>query len=241
MMDLHCHVDLYPDFDVVLKDIERSGLYVLSVTTVPSAWQGTRELTKSLPRVKTALGFHPQVAHLREHELALFETLVPDTRYIGEVGLDGSKGFKEHFAIQQKVFTEVLKLCQRFSDKILTIHSLGAVEEVLDCLALYPGFGVPIFHWFLGTKKQLDTAVNVNGFFSVGPAMLSSARGKRIAGWIPKDRLLLESDGPFATLDSKPCYPSDVQVVIDYLCGLWDAEEHEVREQLTDNFKRLLE
>ncbi|MDF4338768.1 TatD family hydrolase [Vibrio parahaemolyticus] len=91
MMDLHCHVDLYPDFEVVLKDIKDTGFYVLSVTTVPSAWEGTKNLTKDIPRVKTALGFHPQVAHLRENELALFENLIAETRYIGEVGLDGSK------------------------------------------------------------------------------------------------------------------------------------------------------
>ncbi|HHC6561642.1 TatD family deoxyribonuclease [Vibrio parahaemolyticus] len=240
MMDLHCHVDLYPDFEVVLKDIKDTGFYVLSVTTVPSAWEGTKNLTKDIPRVKTALGFHPQVAHLRENELALFENLIAETRYIGEVGLDGSRGFKAYFAIQTKVFTEVLKLCQRFEDKILTIHSLGAVEEVLDCLAMYPGSGVPIFHWFLGTKKQIDKAVQLSGFFSVGPAMLLSARGRKVVGWIPRDKMLLESDGPFAKLGERSCYPSDVRVVINYLCDLWGMTEREVHSQLEINLRTLL-
>lgn len=46
MMDLHCHVDLYPDHSEILSDIENSGYYVLSVTTVPSAFNGTAHLTK---------------------------------------------------------------------------------------------------------------------------------------------------------------------------------------------------
>ena len=29
MMDLHCHVDLYPDHGEILNDIEDSGYYVL--------------------------------------------------------------------------------------------------------------------------------------------------------------------------------------------------------------------
>ncbi|MBF4218137.1 hydrolase TatD, partial [Vibrio anguillarum] len=48
MMDMHCHVDLYPEHQKVLDDIERSNYYVLSVTTVPSAFEGTVNLTKGL-------------------------------------------------------------------------------------------------------------------------------------------------------------------------------------------------
>ncbi|MDF5463555.1 TatD family deoxyribonuclease, partial [Vibrio parahaemolyticus] len=71
MMDMHCHVDLYPEHQKVLDDIERSNYYVLSVTTVPSAFEGTVNLTKGLKHCKTALGLHPQLAHLRKNELPI--------------------------------------------------------------------------------------------------------------------------------------------------------------------------
>nr|WP_273424615.1 Qat anti-phage system TatD family nuclease QatD [Halomonas sp.] len=183
MMDLHCHVDLYPDFDEVLDDIQRSNFYVLSVTTVPSAFEGTVRLTERLKNCKTALGLHPQLAHQRKNELALFDELAEKTRYIGEIGLDGSKGFKEHLDDQLIVFNHILRSCEYYSNKILTIHSLNAVNDVLACLRKYPRAGIPILHWFLGTKSQLDTAVEIGCYFSIGPALLNSARGRTIISW----------------------------------------------------------
>ena len=75
-MDFHCHVDLYPDHREVLNDLRECNYYVLSVTTVPSAWRGTVKLTEGISRCKTALGLHPQLAHLRKHELAIFDELI---------------------------------------------------------------------------------------------------------------------------------------------------------------------
>ena len=109
MMDLHCHVDLYPDYLEVLNDIKSSNYYVLSVTTVPSAFEGTVQLTSDIKHCKTALGLHPQLAHLRKNELPLFDKLVDRTRYIGEIGLDGSKGYADYFDDQLEVFTHILK------------------------------------------------------------------------------------------------------------------------------------
>lgn len=44
MIDLHCHLDLYPDPQAIVAECVRRRLYVLSVTTVPSAFEGTAAL-----------------------------------------------------------------------------------------------------------------------------------------------------------------------------------------------------
>ena len=146
MMDLHCHVDLYPDHDKILNDIENSGYYVLSVTTVPSAFKGTVALTSNLNNCRTALGLHPQLAHQRHNELTLFDSLCSDTRYIGEIGLDGSKGYAEHMEVQQMVFEHILNKCCEFDDKILTIHSLNAVDKILELPVSYTHLTLPTIY-----------------------------------------------------------------------------------------------
>jgi TatD DNase family protein len=224
MMDLHCHVDLYPDHQEVLNDIRQSNYYVLSVTTVPSAWEGTVKLTEGLKHCKTALGLHPQLAHQRKNELPLFDKLIGETRYIGEIGLDGSRGYKEHLDDQLLVFKHILKKCEKFDDKILTIHSLNAIEQTLDCLGEFPKSGRPILHWFLGTKKQVLEAVELGCYFSIGPAMLQSTRGKNVISWLPQERVLLETDGPFAKVEGKILFPSDVKVVVDHLGTVWNLD-----------------
>lgn len=241
MMDLHCHVDLYPDFDKVLSNIQDSGFYVLSVTTVPSAYEGTAKLTRNLKKCRTALGLHPQLAHQRKNELPLFDRFAPETRFIGEIGLDGSREYKEYMEDQLEVFNHVLKTCELYNDKILTIHSLNAVDEVLACLRGHPRAGRPILHWFLATKKQVLEAVGLGCYFSIGPAMLTSKRAKSVIAWIPRDRVLLETDGPFAQLDDKPLYPSDTSTVINYLAVEWGVSLGIVYEQLKINLIHLLD
>ncbi|WP_050917693.1 Qat anti-phage system TatD family nuclease QatD [Vibrio campbellii] len=240
MMDLHCHVDLYPDHDKVLKDIDSSGIYVLSVTTVPSAFRGTVALTNKLDNCRTALGLHPQLAHQRYNELSLFDSLCDGTRYIGEIGLDGSKGYVEHIEVQRVVFEHILNKCCEFNDKILTIHSLNAVDKVLDLLSVYPKAGRAILHWFLATKKQVDRAVELGCYFSIGPAMLHSVRAEKVISWLPKERVLLETDGPFAKVKGKILFPSDVVEVISYLSIQWGESKNAVQDQLKSNLKALL-
>ena len=240
MMDLHCHVDLYPDHQEVLNDIRQSNYYVLSVTTVPSAWEGTVKLTEGLKHCKTALGLHPQLAHQRKNELPLFDKLIGETRYIGEIGLDGSSGYKDHLDDQLLVFKHILKKCESFNDKILTIHSLNAVEQTIECLKEFPKSGTPILHWFLATKKQVMEAAELGCYFSIGPAMLQSTRGKKVISWLPQDKVLLETDGPFAKVEGQILFPSDVNVVVDYLGSLWDLELQSTLVQLRQNLVAII-
>ena len=240
MMDLHCHVDLYPDYGEILSDIENSGYYVLSVTTVPSAFRGTVALAENLTNCRTALGLHPQLAHQWHKELPLFDSLCNETRYIGEIGLDGSKGYAEHIDVQRLVFEHILKKCCEFDDKILTIHSLNAVDDVLDLLKKYPNSGTPILHWFLATKKQVTKAIELGCYFSVGPAMINSSRAKKVISWLPRNKVLLETDGPFAKTDGKPALPSDVVLVIRYLSVLWGKPIDQIQDDLKLNLKNLV-
>ncbi len=241
MMDLHCHVDLYPDHNKVINDIQRSGYYVLSVTTVPSAFKGTKDLTSGLTNCRTALGLHPQLAHKRHEELSLFDSLLNQTRYIGEIGLDGSKNYAEHMEIQQVVFEHILNRCCEYHDKILTIHSLNAVDKVLELLSAYPKAGKPILHWFLATKKQINKAVDIGCYFSIGPAMLNSARAKKVISWLPSDRILLETDGPFAKTKGRASLPSDVELVVQYLSEIWKKPIKSINIILKSNLKKLVD
>jgi len=240
MMDLHCHVDLYPDHDKILTDIENSGYYVLSVTTVPSAFKGTEALTSKLNNCRTALGLHPQLAHQRLNELSLFDSLCRDTRYIGEIGLDGSKGYIAHMEAQKIVFEHILNKCCEFDDKILTIHSLNAVDATLELLSLYKAAGTPILHWFLATKRQIDRAIELGCYFSIGPAMLTSARAKKVISWLPQNRILLETDGPFGKIEGRSTFPSDVVLVIEFLADLWEVPARLVQRELKSTFIKVV-
>lgn len=239
MIDFHAHLDLYGDPHTVVRECVARDLYVLSVTTTPSAWSGTAALAKDAPRIRTALGLHPQIAHERKGELALFERLIPEVRYVGEIGLDGSPEYQRYWADQEQVFSRVLTLCARAGGRIMTIHSRRAATQVLDALTMEPRAGIAIMHWFSGTQRELARAVDMGCWFSVGPAMLAGNKGRALAAKMPRDRVLTETDGPFAQVDGRAAWPWDAKLALEVLSDVWSESIETVQCQLKSNLRRL--
>ncbi len=240
MIDLHCHLDLFPDPAAIAAQCVARRLYVLSVTTLPSAFEGTAALVPVGGRIRTALGLHPELAAARTHELALFERLLPRTRYVGEVGLDGSRDHRQTLDVQRTVFNTVLRLCRQAGGKTLTIHSRGAITAVLDALTREPRAGQYVLHWFLGTSSQVARAVELGCWFSVGPSMLASRSGRRAVMAMPTDRVLPESDGPFGQVGGVPVTPWDAWGVASSLAECWRWTPGAVEQQMRATFANLL-
>lgn len=215
------------------------GLYVLSVTTTPSAWEGTSALASAAPRIRTGLGLHPQIAHERHFELSLFEKLVGRVRYVGEVGLDGSPELRAHWQTQVAVFDQILSLCEKAGGRVLSLHSRRAVKPVIDALEKYPAVGVPILHWFSGSQRELDRACEMGCWFSVGPAMLRGEKGRKLVAKMPQDRILTESDGPFAQMGGRSIWPWEADEAATQLADLWEVDRGTAASILQRNLSRL--
>ncbi len=239
MIDLHCHVDLYPDPVAVLDGAEKRGTFVLAVTTTPLAFQGNLDLVGDRRRIRVALGLHPELVAERHAEIDLFVDLLPRTAYVGEVGLDGSPRNRASFAKQERVFERVVGECARLGGRVLSIHSRRAASAVLDILGTTPTCGVPVLHWFSGTPRELERAVATGCWFSVGPLMLATPAGRRLVSAMPIDRVLTETDAPFAQAAGKPLMPWDVVDAEAALAGLWSLTQEETRHRLRQNLLAL--
>lgn len=239
MIDFHAHLDLYPDPSAVAKECSAQGIYVLSVTTTPSAWKGTSALVVPGSRIRTALGLHPQIAHQRKSELELFDKYLPDTPYVGEIGLDGAPEFKKYWDDQIAVFEHILHGCTRLGGRIMSIHSRRATSGVLDRLEAFPNAGVPILHWFSGSRRELDRAVSLKCWFSVGPAMLLATKSRDLVSNMPRERILTETDGPFAQVEGRNAMPWDAKRVAVQLADLWKIPIEDVEQKLYSNLRQL--
>jgi len=239
LIDMHCHLDLYPEPAAQVSAIRSSGAYVLSVTTTPRAWEKTSALAAGHSRIKTALGLHPQLAAERRSELALFDALLPRARYVGEVGLDGGTEYRTSWEAQVAVFDHVLASCVRAGGRILTLHSRRAATAVLDALERHPGYGVAILHWFSGSQRELARAIEMGCWFSVGSGMLRGQKGRTLAAMMPPDRVLTETDGPFAAENGEPLQPAQCQASVQTLAQLWEIEAELASRRILDSFRRL--
>jgi TatD DNase family protein len=211
-VDLHVHLDLYKDHARLIAECDRAGVATLAVTTTPKAWPRNRELAQGSRHVRVALGLHPQLVAERAGELALFEHLLPEARYVGEVGLDAGPRFYRSFPEQERIFDRVLRLCAEQGGKILTVHSVRAVGKVLGHIERqFPtSRGRVVLHWFTGTASEARRAADLGCYFSINAEMLRSPKHRELVGKLPVDRLLTETDGPFVERDGRPARPVDV-------------------------------
>jgi TatD DNase family protein len=240
MIDFHCHLDLYPKPEEIVQGCSERRMYVLSVTTTPVAWEGTTALASGHDRIRTAIGLHPQLASQRKGELARFRELLPETRYVGEVGLDGTPDCLPYWSDQVEVFESILRACVSVGGRVLSVHSRRAEDEVLARIESFTGAGRIVLHWFSGRPRALQRAIDLGCWFSVGPSMLRSKNGCNLVAAMPQDRVLTESDGPFAIHQGRSAMPWDVEEAVRGLARLWQLSTEEVNSRLMGNLRALV-
>lgn len=239
LFDTHCHLDLYPDYGNVIDEIERARIYTIAVTNTPSVFRRSSQIAERTRFVRTAIGLHPELVGQRYGELDLFTELLGETRYVGEVGLDFVSQDQRDRDLQKKVFGTVLERCADFGDKFITVHSRRAASDVVDMVgSAYPG--TVVLHWFSGSAKVLERALEYGLLFSVNPAMLAGEKGRKLVADIPLDRLLTETDGPFVKVGDSVARPRNVAGVVSELAELKNLDPTRVAATLFDNFRDAL-
>jgi TatD DNase family protein len=196
---MHCHLDLMPAMQRIIKESLPEELGIIAVTTTPKAYKKEMEFCKENPNIKVALGLHPQLIAERYNEFDIFMNYIEEAKYIGEIGLDFNKQYYSSKEKQIDIFTNIIRLCSKFGDKVISIHSAKSVQYILDILEHYniTKNNYCILHWFTGTEKQLVKAIELGCYFSVNKKMLYTVSGKKIIEMIPESRVLVETDAPF--------------------------------------------
>jgi TatD DNase family protein len=237
LYDTHFHLDLFKSTDEIICSIEKNKIYTIAVTNLPVLFKKMNENVSS-KYIRPALGFHPELLLQYKHHIPQMWSLLKETRYIGEVGLDFKTG-KDFKELQISFFSELIKRCNVLGDKILTIHSRMSAEEVVSIIG--GNFkGKIILHWYSGSKIILQQAIKNGYYFSINYAMVKSNSGKELISSIPKDRLLLETDAPFVKINNKPFLPVDIKQIVKELSIIFGLDQMEMSSILWSNFKALI-
>jgi TatD DNase family protein len=240
-VDFHCHLDLYPDFEELVRESERLGIFTLAVTTTPKAWARNNMLASSTKYVRAALGMHPQLVAERWREIDLWEKLLGETKYVGEVGLDAGPRYFSSIARQAEVFRRILRCCAQVGDKILSIHSVRSAPKVLDLLEeeVPKGRAKFVLHWFTGSAADAKRAAALGCYFSINSQMLSTDRGRALISSLPIEQLLTETDGPFTSEGDRPARPRDVRQTLTLLGAARGLSADQCADVVLRNLKTL--
>lgn len=234
-VDTHCHLDLLPD---PAQALDRApDTIVVAVTELPSRYRLLSTRFRGEPRVRVAIGLHPlRAATAGALEEGLLVRQLDGTDYVGEVGLDFSKHGRETQRAQLRVFERLLAE-PTLRRKVVSVHSRGADLAAIERLR---GARVrAILHWYTGSRGLLDDALSAGMYFSINPSMLRSEKGRAVIAALPIDRVLTESDAPFARMNGATSAPSDIASVVTTLAAKWDMTVDNARQVVHENFLSL--
>lgn len=234
-VDTHCHLDLLDD---PVRELDAADdTVVVAVTELPSRFRLLKARFRDDRRVRVALGLHPlRAATAGPIEEGLLIRQLRECDYVGEVGLDFSAHGRDERNAQLRVFERLLAEPE-LQHKIVTVHSRGAESEVINRLGLASIQAV--LHWYTGPARLIDDALSAGMYFSVNPAMVSTAKGRSLVEALPPERVLTETDAPFAKARGRPLAPSDVRLAVRALAELWNVSHDNAKCIVHENLGRL--
>ena len=242
--DAHVHANLMDSPLNVARSSNDAGLGLFTCGVTPHDYL---ELAPQLTQdnIRVGLGAHPWYisdGRVAEKDIELLLELMGETPYIGEIGLDFSSrycvdGLQE---LQVNTFTQICtraaELSHNGQPRVLSMHTVRSVDAVLDILEQTGAAQacVPIIHWFSGSSNELQRAIKLGCWFSVGEMSLKTKRGREYAKVYPKDKLLTETDLP----SSNHTDISSADIVDSLkraLSGLSEARGYSVQTEVMTN------
>ncbi|TAL25412.1 MAG: YchF/TatD family DNA exonuclease [Nitrospirae bacterium] len=166
---------------------------------------------------------------------------IPKVVAIGETGLDYHYDNSPR-DVQKQVFKKHLSLAREL-DLPVIIHSREAQEDTLDILK-ESGVSNGVLHCFSGDMDMAERVMELGFYISIaGPVTFRNAKKlTEIAGAIPDDYLLIETDAPYLTpepLRGKRNEPAFVRHTAKKIAELRGVSFEDVARITTLNAKRL--
>ena len=231
LIDTHLHLDCCKNHQEIYRKINESKQYTLCVTNTPEAFERCISFYPETKYVKFALGFNPQCVVETKFDSFKFMKNIKKARYIGEVGLDFTKPYVQYKEEQIKIFDFICKIAAN-NNRIMSVHSRGAEEEVLEILERN-NVRRAILHWYTGEVGLIERIIEDGYYFSVNSRMIK----KESIYFLNKYRILTETDAPF-TIDIEENYIKYSKILMQTYLAI---KKIYTDISIIDNFRELLE
>lgn len=211
MIDTHAHLNfpqLANQIDQIVENSKKAGLtgIIIASSNLKDSFLSV-ELAKKYPDfLYASVGIHPQNTDpengtsVESQLVSLEKLLTTNIVAIGETGLDFSPappGEKDRTKEEQEqLFKGQMTLALKYKLP-LVIHAREAVDEAIDLLSNSSTLK-GVFHCYAGGKKRVAKVLNLPGswYFGFDGNLTYDAGLQNILTFIPKDRILIETDSP---------------------------------------------
>lgn len=229
-------------------------MWGVSVGTRPSQWPNLDAIRALAGDWQVAVGIHPQcLPEMDAAELAKgLATLAREAKRlvavaIGECGFDGATA-RTHAAWSLSKQAEIVGAHIDVAEQLglpVIVHVQDAMGPALDYFekrgALKYG---AVLHAFGGPAELVARWAKLGFYFGLGPSVtwIKSKKPKEAARRVPMDRVLFETDAPYAYLEgstTRQGEPADVAAVARFVAELRGVSFEEMARVSTENARRL--
>lgn len=263
-VDSHCHLNLknptpknadeeskirdgYYAADAQVRRANDAGVkYMLTICTVLSEADLVQSIAEAHDGVFCSVGIHPQEAmkHFETYSREDMTRIIREhaaqkkTVAIGEIGLD------YHFErdsekYQKDLFEMQLDLAEKCGLSV-SIHSRDAIDDTVAILKNHPKVR-GVIHCFSGEMEFAKDSLDIGYYIGVGGSVTFKNSGmlRETAKFIPKDRLVLETDAPFLApvpMRGKTNEPAFIPMIAAKIAEIWKTDTAEVGRKTSRNF-----
>jgi TatD DNase family protein len=205
IIDSHAHLDdgaFSNEIDMVMARARAEGVgAVINPGADVASSKAAIAIAAVYPEVYALAGIHPhEAAGVAAEAIGEIAAILsaPKVVGIGEIGLDYYRELSPRDD-QQRVFREQMELAREMGLPV-QIHNRDAHSDTLKIVQEYSG-RVPaiVMHCYSGSAEMARELVRLGCYISLaGPVTYRNARRQvEVAGQVPLDRLLVETDSPY--------------------------------------------
>ncbi len=258
LIDTHCHLNFQTYEEDRKQVIERAGAAGVACIINPGidleTSQAALDLAAQHEGIYAAAGIHPNSSvDFTDASLSTLQALTqqPKIVAIGEIGLDYHWD-KSPKTQQFAAFESQLELAKHLELPVI-IHNREASEDVIAMLEQWadnlpaalkdrPG----VLHSFSAPLQIAERALKIGFYLGfTGPITYKNADNLRsIASYIPLERILVETDGPFLTpipYRGQRNEPAYIPLIVERLAALKQVSIEAMGKATTENAIRLFQ
>ena len=241
LIDAHCHLDRYEEnLAYVLDKIKEHRIFTISNSMDLPSYKQNVKIAATSDLILPVFGIHPWNASEYVGCLNDLDWAIAESPMIGEIGLDYYFVREtSRYDDQREVFEHFLRAASR-QRRIVIVHTKGAESETFQLLKKYNMERV-IIHWYSGPWHILRAMIEHGFYFTIGVEVLFSQHIQNVAGYLPAELVLTETDNPGcnASLTGNIGTPLLIEDVIGKLAEIRGKSNEVIVTTVHNNLLRL--
>jgi len=248
LTDAHCHpVDLMRVFPESETERIRLGVLAAASACTPDEFL----YHEKLPQVFPCFGIHPQYISVRSEMKASCDELLAflhDSASTGRISAVGECGFdlysdefKETEKEQEDVFSRHLEIAVKYELPVV-LHVRRAMHKIFAFAKTLAKCKAVVFHSWPGTCDEAESLLRhgINVYFSFGNIiMLNHKRAIKSCALLPAERLLTETDAPYAPRRGENFSSwKDLPLILETTAALRNTNAKDLETQIENNFRK---